>query len=238
MREKANDLLVGLGVAARGLLREAVNSPDVEISVRATRTLEQIEKEGGPPVVSAAARLLAERRPEGAAEALLGFVPSAEDQGVVDEVARALAAVGFRDGKPLPALTEALADKSAPRRAVAAEALCRAGGADQRPAVRKLLEDPDANVRLRVALSLFDAREKDAIPVLIALLTELPRDQVWRAEDPLYQAARRQRCPAGSLGQPMRWPAATTASSGTSGGRITAMPSTWPSWNSSTTSKG
>ncbi len=73
------------------------------------------------------------------------------------------------------------------------------GAADQRPAVRKLLADPDAGVRLRVALSLFDAHDKDAVPVLIALLTELPRDQVWRAEDPLYQAAD-DKAPAGSLG--------------------------------------
>ena len=199
VREKANHQLVNLGVTARGPLREAVTNPDVEIAFRAARTLEQIERQSGPQVVCAAARLLAERNPDGAAEALLAFVPAAEDQGVLDEVSRALTVVGFRGGKPQPVLADALADKVALRRAVAAEALCRAGGVEQRPAVRKLLQDPDAVVRLRTALALFDAHEKEAVPVLVALLAELHRDQVWRAEDALYLAAG-DKAPIGSAG--------------------------------------
>jgi hypothetical protein len=199
VREKANEQLVTLGVAARGPLREAVNNADVEIAFRAARTLEQIERQSGPQVVCAAARLLAERKPDGAAEALLAFVPAAEDQSVLDEVCRTLAVVGFRGGKPQPPLTDALGDKLPLRRAVAAEALCRGGDAEQRPAVRKLLQDPEAVVRLRTALALFDAHEKDAIPVLVALLADLPPEQAWRAEDALYLAAG-DKAPNGSAG--------------------------------------
>jgi len=45
------------------------------------------------------------------------------------------------------------------------------------PSVRKLLQDPDPRVRLRVALALTALREKDAVPVLIRLLDELPLEE-------------------------------------------------------------
>jgi hypothetical protein len=199
VREKANEQLISFGAAARLQLREAARSPDVEVAVRAARSLEQIEKEGGPQIVAACTRLLADHNPDGATEALLAYVPSAEDQAVVDEVARALTVVGFRGGKAATALVEALADKVAVRRAVAAEALCRGGGATERPLARKLLQDTDATVRLRTALAFFDSHDKEAIPVLISLLVDLPRDQVWRAEDALYLVSG-DKAPAGSIG--------------------------------------
>jgi outer membrane protein assembly factor BamB len=62
-----------------------------------------------------------------------------------------------------------------------------------------MLQDGDAGVRLRTALALFDAHDREAIPVLINLLVELPREQVWRAEDPLYLAAG-DKAPTGSPG--------------------------------------
>jgi hypothetical protein len=199
VRQKANDLLLAMGPAARAQLREATQNADVEIEVRAKRALEQLEKEGGPPVVCAAARLLADRSPETAAEVLMNFLPSAEDQIVIDEISRALSVAGFRGGKPLAVLTDALSDKSPLRRAVAAEALCRGGGVAHRPEVRKMLRDPDATVRLRTALALYDVYEKESIPTLIALLVELPRDQAWRAEDVLYMAAG-DKAPNGAMG--------------------------------------
>jgi HEAT repeat protein len=199
VREKANEQLISYGPAARLPLREAARSSDVEVAVRAARTLEQIEKEGGPQIVAACARLLADLNPNGATEALLAYVPAAEDQVVVDEVARSLVIVGFRSGKTSSALVDALTDKLAVRRAVAAEALCRAGGATERPLARKLLQDADAMVRLRTALAFFDTHDKEAIPVLISLLVELPRDQVWRAEDALYVVSG-DKAPAGSMG--------------------------------------
>jgi hypothetical protein len=55
--------------------------------------------------------------------------------------------------------------------------------------VRKLLADPDAEVRLRTALGLAVLREKDAVPVLVNLLTELPIDLAYEAEEFLTRVA-------------------------------------------------
>ena len=199
VRQKASEQLVLIGVGARDLLRDAVQNPDVEISIRATRVLDQIEKDGGPPVVCAAARLLAARNPDGAAEVLLNFLPSAEDTSIIDAVSQTLMQTGFRGGKPLKCLTDALDDASPLRRGVAAEVLCRGGGDSLQPRIRKMLRDADATVRLRAAQALFDVHDKEAVPTLIALLVDLPRDQAWRAEDVLCVMAG-EKAPNGSLG--------------------------------------
>src|SRR6185437_15901534 len=81
------------------------------------------------------------------------------------------------------ALVRALEDKVGVRRAAAAVALCKGNAADELPAVRKLLRDADATVRLRIAVALAERGEKNAMPVLIALLAELPLEQVHEVED-------------------------------------------------------
>src|SRR5439155_14024255 len=58
-----------------------------------------------------------------------------------------------------------------------------------RPAVKPLLQDPDVKVRQRVALALAACKEREAIPVLVALLGELPQNQAWQAEDVLRRLA-------------------------------------------------
>jgi hypothetical protein len=93
----------------------------------------------------------------------------------------------------------ALSDKLPVRRGAAAEALCRAGAVDPLPQVRLLLKDDDATVRLRTALALAYRRERDAIPVLIALLRDLTPSQLWPAEDVLRALAGEQ-APALPLG--------------------------------------
>jgi hypothetical protein len=105
--------------------------------------------------------------------------------GVLQEAGETLAAVAVRRGRPEPALLHALTDRRAAVRAVAAEALCRAGPPEVRPAVHKLLRDGDALVRCRVAVALVEAREKEAIPTLIALLTDAPARESARAEEAL-----------------------------------------------------
>ena len=70
----------------------------------------------------------------------------------------------------------------------AAVALLR-GSPEHKPAVKQLLKDADANVRLQVALGLTDLKDKDAIPVLIELLGVLPPTQIAPAEDILYRLA-------------------------------------------------
>src|SRR5437763_538312 len=74
-------------------------------------------------------------------------------------------------------------------RAAAGVALCRAAVSAQMPAVRKLLEDTDPVVRMRVALALAVAREKDAVPVLIGLLNRLGPQERGVVVDLLYRLA-------------------------------------------------
>ncbi len=200
IREKASADLVALGTMAIPMLHPATKDPDLEVVRRAELCLQHIQaKDSGPAVPAAAARLLAVRKPAGTAKILLAFVPFADDDSVLEEIRGALAAVALRDGKPEPALVAALADKMPIRRAAAAEALCRAGVAGQRPALRKMLQDPEPAVRLRVALALAAAKEKEAIPVLIDLLAQLPPGQVWPAEDYLFSLAGEQ-APSVALG--------------------------------------
>ncbi len=188
-RQKATNELVAVGPLAVPLLRQALADPDIEIVRRAEDCLRQIDEGHSAAVAAAAARLIAVRKPPGAVEVLLAYLPSADDEYVADAVRGALAANAVRDGKADPALVAALTDKAPVRRAGAAVALARADLADQKPAVRKLLEDPEAAVRLRVGLALAAAKDKDAVPVLIQLLAELPAAQLWPVEDLLYRLA-------------------------------------------------
>jgi hypothetical protein len=189
VREQAAARLTALGPVAAPLLQQALKSPDVEVVRRAERCLKAIGAGPNAAVQAAAARLLAARRPEGAAEVLLAYLPFAEEASVNDEVRAALAAVALRDGKPAAALVQALTDKAPLKRAAAAEALLRAGGAGQRAAVGPLLKDADPVVRFRVARALLALQDKDAVPVLIPLLEELPQEQAWQVEDVLTRVA-------------------------------------------------
>jgi HEAT repeat protein len=188
VREQASATLIQWGGAALPWLRQAVRDPDVEISYRSRRCLQEIEKGSALVLPIGVARLLALRKPPGAAEVLLAYLPVAEDAGA-DEIQDALAAVAFRDGKADPVVLQALDDKTPLRRAAAAVALCRGGGPSDAAEARRFLKDPEAEVRLRVALALADRGDKQVVPVLIDLLKELPSGQVWQAEEVLRQIA-------------------------------------------------
>jgi hypothetical protein len=189
LRENASTALVELGAAAVPLLRQALQDPDIEIVRRAEECLHRMKDRSASEVPAAAAREVARRKPPGAAAVLLAYLPFAPNAAVSQEVREALAAVTSRDGKPEAALVAALADPVAPRRAAAAEALCRAGVAGQRTAVRRLLRDPDPAVRLPVAMALTARGDKDAVPVLIDLLALAPRPEAYQVVDLLFRLA-------------------------------------------------
>ncbi|MBY0521981.1 MAG: PQQ-binding-like beta-propeller repeat protein [Gemmataceae bacterium] len=188
-RERACSKLVALRTLALPFLEAAAKDTDIEISRRA---LDCIRRIGGGPslaVDAAAARLVAARKPAGAVEVMLNFLPYASTDHVADEVLNTLALLAVRDGQTDKALLAAIADKSAPRRAGAALALHRAGAADAKAAVRKLLQDPDPMVRYRIGMALARAKDKDAVPVLIDVLPHLMLAQAWLVEDMLYSLA-------------------------------------------------
>jgi hypothetical protein len=202
VREKASADLVALGAAAVPLLREALKDEDIEVARRAEKCLALIEPYQSIPVTAAAARLLAVRRPAGAAEVLLAYVPFADDEVVADVVREELTAVARHDGKPDEAVVAALQDRLPVRRAAAVAALLRSASPEQRRPLRQYLHDPEPLVRLAAGLALVDARDRDAVPVLIALVTELPQDRCWPIEDVLCRLAGEQ-TPSVSLGEDM-----------------------------------
>jgi hypothetical protein len=189
VRERASEDLVALGAAATPLLREAVKDPDVEVARRAEKCLLLIDPYPVAAVAAAAARLLALRRPDGAAEVLLRYLPYAEDDTADDAVRAALAALARPDGRPEPHLLAALEDRVPVRRAAAVGALVRSAPAAERPPLTKYLRDPDLAVRLEAALAFVDVHDKEAVPVLIGLLAELPAERGWRVEDVLCRLA-------------------------------------------------
>ena len=188
-RERASAKLVALGSAAEPYLKKALDSDDIEVVRRAEECRRLIRQGVGASVPAAAARLVAHRRTAGAVPVLLAYLPFAPNTAVAEEIRKALSVLAVRDGKPDPALLTALTDKVAVRRAAAAEALSRAGLAETRAAVKQLLQDPEPEVRLQVALVLANTRDRDAIPVLIDLLGQLPRDQSWPADEILRRLA-------------------------------------------------
>jgi hypothetical protein len=187
VREQASAQLIAIGARARTLLRQAVNDPDIEIVRRAEECLRQIEHGATSSVVAAAVRVLVQRKPAGAAAVLLTYLPFAEDESVAEEVRLALGSLAIPEGKPDPVLLAALTDRSPVKRMAAGVALCRARLLTAE--VRKLLQDPDLQVRLRVGLALAAARDKEAIPVLIALLGEASSQETYLVEELLYRLA-------------------------------------------------
>jgi HEAT repeat protein len=189
-REKAEEALIEFGAGARRPLQDALKkSRDLELRKRAERCLAGIGKNSAADVLAAAARLLAHQKPAGSVAALLDYVPSADEREVMEEVVRALGKTGVRDGKADEALVKALKDKLAARRAAAGEVLARVGGGTHLEAVRKLLKDDDTLVRQRVGVALFDSRDRRAVPVLIALLTQVSGEDRDEVEERLAQLA-------------------------------------------------
>jgi HEAT repeat protein len=189
VREKASKDLVALGPKVVPLLHRASQHSEGRIPAAAVKCAELIEKGAPNPLPQAAPRLLAMRRPAGTLETFLTYLPFVESETASVELTDLIVAVGIRDGKPDPVLVKALEDKLAVRRGVAAHALCRANGRDHLPAVRKLLQDPDLEVRLRTAQAMVSIGERDAVPVMIALLNDLPLSQAFEVDEYLSRLA-------------------------------------------------
>lgn len=202
VREKASRELVSMGAKVLADLRVAAKDPDGERSRRADDAINRINTSDSKRVPTGTARLAALRRPDGAAEAMLGFLPFADDDdGMIAEVKSALTTLALDpNGKPETALVAGLTDPQPLRRSAAAEALAKGGGLTVRGDVKKLLTDMDLAVRQAAAAALTVAGDKDAVPVLIDLLAELPSEKTWAAQDILHQLAG-DKAPTGVMGE-------------------------------------
>ena len=195
-RESAQKDLVGLGVPILPLLRQVyLDPPDLEARNRIRACIETIEgqdekaREQYLPRLLALARLVALRKPPGAAEAILAYLPCQNEDGLREALQNALAAVAFTNGEANPVLLKALTDSSATRRIAAARALCTVPQPDHLEKARRLLQDTDPAVRLAVALALVEARDPDALPALASLIGQAPSDLAAEAEDFLSRLA-------------------------------------------------
>jgi HEAT repeat protein len=189
LRENASEQLLAYHRLVLPRLRQAIAHRDAEVAQRAKRLIERIESGPARRLPLAALRLLALRKPPASIEALLAYLPFADDAMREEEVRKALVTLAARNGKPDAALQRALADASPKVRAVAAEVLIEGGSIEGRTAVRQLLAGDVPSVRLRAALALTRAGEREGISVLIDLLPLLSADESGQAEDVLYPLA-------------------------------------------------
>ncbi|MBY0527949.1 MAG: PQQ-binding-like beta-propeller repeat protein [Gemmataceae bacterium] len=198
VREKAQSDLEAVGDLAIPQLRQAMVGAELELVRRAEKIIASVELTP-PDVAAAAARQFARQNPGETAAVLLAYLPTAPDDAGED-IRAVLASVAVRDGKQDKALLQALETPDPLSRAAAAEAFVRAGSDELRRDLHRFLKDKDAGVQLRVALALVQKKEKAALPVLIALLTDLPLEQAYAAEEVLYRLAD-DRAPMISLGK-------------------------------------
>ncbi len=200
-RERASTDVLGFGPAAIGPLKTAAQAEaDPEVNYRAEQARKKIETVSHAAVASAAARALAKATPKHpqAVSALLGFLPLADDESVVEDIERALVQLAEEGGKPDPALLAALSDKAPVRRTAAVVALLDGGDLSKPirfpeaigPVKAALASDADAEVKFRGLYTLLTrAKDKDAVAGIINLLPALPRGRLWQADDFLTQLA-------------------------------------------------
>lgn len=187
LRQKAALELKAAGPRAIPFLQKGMQKADLEMTRRAEDCLGAIKSWSTQS--RAAARLLALRRPEGAAAVVLDFLPLADDEILEDELVNTLAIVGLHKGKADPVLVKAVKDAAPAKRSAAARVLGGSTDAQHRLAVRPLLADADARVRLRAALALAKMQDGEAIPVLIDMLAESPPAQCQPMEAVLMELA-------------------------------------------------
>lgn len=157
-RENATKELILRGALSLPFLLAAKKDASLETQRRVEIIMKKIDSSSGPELPVSAARLLASRNTPGAIEALLNFLPYANDEWVEEEVLGSVGQLTIKGDKIDPLLSEALKDKFAERRAAAVYVLGRRGELDTRESVRAFLSDSEAIVRLRAAQSLAGKR--------------------------------------------------------------------------------
>jgi hypothetical protein len=186
-RMRAQQRLQKAGQSALPFLQEGLKAADAEIVRRAELCLQYLRDNPEANLVSAAALVLADEHPPEAARVLVAYLPFAASEEVIHTLRKSLRPLALRQAEGEPALLAALTDRFAVRRTVAAEVL--AEYPQLQAHVEPLLRDPDLQVRLAAALALCQHKGETAVPVLIALLDQLPADQSAEAEEMLRRLA-------------------------------------------------
>jgi HEAT repeat protein len=187
-REKATRELIAAGRFAVPYIKPALKSDDPETVRRAERCLSAIDQAPYASLMTAAAHVASHRRPEGASEAMLACLPWVEDEAVEEALFDALLKTAQKENAADAALTAAATDREPARRAAAAFVLGQAWPRHAKQS-RQLLTDPSTKVRFHAAASLLQSGDREAMPTLLALLTDGPVALAWRAEDVLGRLA-------------------------------------------------
>jgi HEAT repeat protein len=183
-RTRASKRIVAIGYSALEGLRQGEKSADKEIARGARDCMEQIstQKQTGG-IAASVARLIVRRKPSGAVQALLTYVPYVDDEICEEEIWYALDTLCARCQTGHPPLVAALQDPLPGRRAVAGCIIGYLGTPDEKASARNLLGDPIPLVRLRTSQGLLAGGDKHAIPTLIDLLDNAPIGIAWQAEE-------------------------------------------------------
>jgi HEAT repeat protein len=188
-RNQAEKDLIALRGLAIPWLEKAAKHSDLERRRRAERALKEIRVAPEAPAAAARTRLLGLRRPAGAARVLLAYVAFADAEAVTEEVVRTLCRLARHDPATRPVLRTALADWLPQRRRVAVQVLAEIADEADLHLLRKRLADTDPVVRWATARGLLRHQERQAVPVLIDLLTVLSLDHASEVEDLLFRLA-------------------------------------------------
>ena len=199
-RLKATTDLEKMGPPAIAPLRLASKDSNnaAEVIYRAEWILKRIEKVSHADVASAAIRALAKAKNPDIVPTLLGFMPLSDSLAVTEQIQATLTAAAVVDGKPDPALLEALKSTNVLRRTAAAIAFVEGAPAADGGRVKgiyptvlelaKTEKEPVQKFQLIKSLLLF-AKEKEAAGLLIEMIPEMARGQIWQTEDLLGQIA-------------------------------------------------
>src|SRR4029079_7494162 len=127
--------------------------------------LAQLTRNSSVNSLATGIKRLGESRSPVAVAALLEYLPDAETEALAEHVRAILERIAKNEARPDAALVRGLADALPEKRLAAG--VCLARFEEHRPAVRKLLNDPDAEVRHQLALALLAYQEKESLRVLI-----------------------------------------------------------------------
>ena len=187
IRENASNQLTGAGLAAVPTLRAATRSKDVEVNRRIDFCLRVLNQENESGRVISAALLLANQKVENTPRILLNYLPCVpDDESIHEGVRNALILFSRQMGKADPLIVEMLTNKDREMRAMAVQILGEALP-ETRPAVKKLLQDPDPKVRFTAAQTLARMGDKSVIPELLKLLTDSTLEYAYLTEDMMFQ---------------------------------------------------
>jgi hypothetical protein len=181
-RKQASQALVEYGPPAREALGRGKLNKDIEIARRSERCLAEINAKPESELACAAVRQFARLKPPGGLGVLLEYAPFADDLAVTDALLAGILNLA-NPKKADDALLKAAAARFPARRAAAAHVLGRHASLAARETARALLKDREAVVRYRAARALLSARDRAAVPVLIALLDGGPPEMRWQVEE-------------------------------------------------------